>query len=509
MINSIINLIQDSTSINISIKEDFERLSINASSNSLINLKENCVDLLKHQLLNSRDYILDFIISINDNPIHYDLENFQEFWEEYSEISELHITDTECKCELNITIKKHHENNILSVYSLDSLCNYINSLNLTSILSLLAKKKYSYFEIIDESLYINCYSNMFYFYTKGTSINPQFEKNSSKEILDISTQNCSYANRLQLDFEPNNFKFSGSINPQLNNLFEKILIIFSLILIFDISHIKENKIELSLCGKTVQNFIIDYTSVNAVNLNIYYAIFEWVYSKENVVDKLLICRNVLLINLYRKETLDIPCNLLSTIKSNFKIYIQDNYEKYVSSKTTAITTLLDIQKQISELSNNLTDNFFKNITIICTFVFTIIIVKPIGDGKLTNIFTKDVTLISIALTILSIIFLKYTLIDIDSKKNNLYLLQTNINKIYTDILSTETLDEIVTNNEYYLNSKLQLDKKIHDYTILWSLVILLFFLLTLVLGWDHFYYVFNFIYSWIASRFTTSNPCPS
>lgn len=505
MINSIINLIQDSDSLHITIEENFERLSINASSQSLINLSENYIDLINQRFLNNRDCLIDFAIIINDNQINCDLENFGEFWEEYTETLKFHETDTLCKCNLTIGIKKCIRNSTLSIYSLDSFYNYINALNLSSILSLLAKKKYNYFEIIDSSVNLNCYSNMFYFYTQGTHINHQFDKNSSKEILDSRIQNCNYSNTLYLNFEPNNFKLVGTHTTQLNSIFEKILIIFSLISIFDISAIKENNIELSLCGKAVQNFNLDYKLINTDELHVYYEIFQWIYEKENILDKLLICKNVLLVNLYRKIKLDIPSNLLSTIKSNFKIYIQDNYEKYVSSKTTAITTLLDIQKQISELSNNVTDNFIKNITIICTFIFTIVIVKPIESGKLTDIFTKDITGISIALTSLSIIFLIYTLSDTKSKKDNLYSLQVNINQLYNDILSTETLDEIVTNNQYYINSKKQLDIKIHKYTILWSLVILLFFLLTLILGWNHFYYVFNFIYTLITSHYIFFN----
>ncbi|HBJ2623443.1 TPA: hypothetical protein LA827_003245 [Clostridium botulinum] len=505
MINLIIDSIQNNQSLNIEIEETFERLIINASSETLISLNKNCIDLINSRIINSRDYLIDFIITINENPITCDPENFEEFWEEYTEILKLHDVEFNCKCSLKIAIRKRTENNILSIYCFDSFYKYISSINCVSILKLLSKYKYYYFEVIDRSLTLNCYTNMFYFYTKGFSINHSFDKDISKEILNIRIQNCSYANRSVLNFEPNNFKLQGNYSLELYNFFQKFIIIFSLISIFDISEIKNNKIELSLCGKAVQNFVIDYMSSENKYLIVYYEIFNWIYDKENVIDKLLIVRNVLMVNLYGKTTLEIPDSILSTIKSNFKIYIQDNYEQYVNSKTTAITTLLDIQKRISELSNNLTDNFFKNITMICTFIFTIIIVNPINDGKFTDIFTKDITLISSALILLSIIFLIYTLCDIKSKKNNLYLLQENINTIYNDILSTETLDEIVTNNEYYINSKIQLEKRINLYTTLWLLLIFIFLMLTVILGWKHCYYVFKFIYNWICSYWNTLN----
>lgn len=490
MLKSIMKIIKINNCLNIEINETVDRVNITASAQNIIKISKENIILINENISNDRDVIIDFIISINGNNINFSGENFYELYSDYEEILDMN-NDKSCVSELKICIKKIIENRVLSIYSLKSFLKYVNSISCYSFLELLNKKKYCYFEILDKGLEINCYTNMFYFYTKGLSINNEFDEIISKHILDTQLQNCSYANRSAISFEPYNFKLEGMYNKDIGEIFQKLTIIFSLITIFDISEIKSDNIEISLYGKSVQSFNLNYKETNFDDLNYYYSIFKWIFEKENITDKLLIVRNVLSINLYGKIILEVPQNIISTIKSNYKIYLHDNFEKYVSSKSIAISNLLDIQKQILDLSNNLTDNFFKNIIAICSFIFTLIIVNPISDGNLTDIFTKDITIISLVLTIFSIIFLVYNLYDINSKKENLYLLHENINTIYSDILSEETLNEIINNNNYYKESKQKLDKKIKILTILWGIIIFTFFILTIILGGKHFYNNYN------------------
>lgn len=497
MINLILDIIKDYGFDKTSIDESFERLVINASSSNLINIDKNFIKKINNQFLSKRECILDFILTINENDIIYDFENPSLFWEQYSDAIDFNDMNSDCNCKLSIITKKYIKDKILSIYHFDSFLKYIDTINFNDILNIFYDYKYTYFEILDNSFDINSHTNMFYFYSVGQSIYEHFDKNNSQKVLEIQHQNCIFANRILFDFEPNNFNLIGNSNNKLHLFFKKLLIIFSLISVFDNSEIKENNLELSLCGKSILNFKIDCKNIILDKAYVYYEIFNWIYQKGNAIDKLLVTRNVLFVNIFRNNTILLPNTILATIKSNYKIYTQDNYAEYVSSKTTAISTLLDIQKQISELSNNLTDNFIKNITMFCTFIFTIIILNSVNNGKFSEIFTKEITLISTCLIMISIIFLVYTLIDINSKKENLISLQKNIKLIYNDILSPETLDEIVDKNAYYITSQNELNKRINIYKYLWLIVISAFSIATLALGWKHFLFVFEYVKNFI------------
>lgn len=500
MINDVIKSIQSNININIDIDENFKTLKITSSSNSKIKLVDRCISILTNNLINKRDTLIDFIIKINTNPIIYDFDNPNSFWSEYkSFMDNIDDDDFVVEYKLEITIKKTPKNNVLSIYSLDCFTKYLNTLKFSDIFKLLYKYKNISFEILDKSVSINSCTNSFYFYTchkeQYTLIN------SENKLLDFHSENCNFLNRINFQFEPNDFKLNINYNNDLCKLFNKMYITFCLIYIFDVSEIKDNTLELLLYGKVMNKFTIDLKQVDFDNLNIYTDIFNWIYNSKNIVDKLLIARNVLLVNLIKESSIDIPSSILSTIKSNFKIYTTDNYEKYVNSKTSAIANLLDIQNKIFELSDKLSENFIKNITAVGSFIFTVIVLNQVGNGTFTDIFSKDVTLISIMLIILSFIFLNYTLNDIKTKKKNLKSLQNNINKIYKDILSKETLDEITEKNEYYSETITLLDIKIKSHTRKWILCIIIFWITTVILGWTHYLYVINYIINHIKNCF--------
>lgn len=478
-------------------KETFNQLDITINSPSLITLKKNFLEIINSQL-GEFDNLIDFNINIDGNTILYNYKDPHEFWSEIQGAIDYCDDITSCKCTVKILIKKNRNLNKLSIYYIDIFFDYLNSLNLNSLLELLYKYKYTYF-IIYNNASINCGTNMFRFCSFNCNNNYIFDTNSSNDCMDFILKNCNFANRSSYYFEPANFNIDDSAPDSIKNLFNKLIAIFSLISLFDISSISDNDLTLTLTGNTIYNITIEYSSISLDKYLNFFNIFNWVHKGNNNSDKLLIARNVLLANLYEKTLLELPQNILGTVKSNYKIYSKDNYEKYASAKSTSINTLLDLQNQLSNLSNTLTDNFSKNLIFISTFIFSTVIINSMNNGKFTDIFTKEITLILIGLIFISILLLYYTRADIKSKRRIIDSLQSNIRTIYSDILSEETMDDIIDNNEYYKTLNLELDKRINLYTFFWWIIIIIFLFLTITVGWKHFLWVINYIKDFVST----------
>lgn len=488
LVKSLLNL-NDMEDYKYNIYENFDEFILTISSQNII-LSENIEDIINN-FIDKRDYLLELKFSINGGEPTILCENkYREFIEDCSTNKYYKDNDSDIE-ELNLYIKKVYKNKLISIYSLDEFSDYLYSLSLHDLLKKFSKYDgYINFVLIKETSSINSSSNMISFissldYNK-TNYNP-----IENDILNKRLQICNFENNTEFNFEPFNFKLDNSINNKLDLLFEKLSIIFSLISIFDLSFIESNHVQLTLLGKIYKKYTLDFNTLNIENLSNIYKIFKWVYGDKNINDRILIARNVLGSYLISNNDIQISSDILKAIESNHKIYLKENFEQYVNIKNNIIDSLLQVEAEIIALLNSFTDNFIKNIIAICTFIFSIIILNSFSDKKFDNIFTKDITIISLAIIFLSFIFLYATCKDIKFKYEIVQKITNNISLNYKDLLTDNEVDKIFTDYQSITYVKSSLFKKINFFKTLWIIVLVIFFIVTFILGFKHFYYCFN------------------
>ena len=116
-----------------------------------------------------------------------------------------------------------------------------------------------------------------------------------------------------------------------------------------------------------------------------------------------------------------------------------------------------------------------NVIAIFAFLFTVILANIVSDQPLSNIFTRDITILLESVLIASFLYLficyaqsKY---EINKVCDSYKLLKNN----YLDILTQEDLNDIFDNDRIINNMKSTIQKTRKNYVIAWILFIVIAF----------------------------------
>ena len=123
----------------------------------------------------------------------------------------------------------------------------------------------------------------------------------------------------------------------------------------------------------------------------------------------------------------------------------------------------------------LLNKFKSNVIAIFAFLFTVILANIVSDQPLSNIFTRDITILLESVLIASFLYLficyaqsKY---EINKVCDSYKLLKNN----YLDILTQEDLNDIFDNDRIINNMKSTIQKTRKNYVIAWILFIVIAF----------------------------------
>lgn len=478
------------------VEESFNLYKIIINFRSFPKINLSLYDFIKNSI-NPRDNLYSLSISFDDcDPIMLENDNFSNFIEEIN--TNKNIIDEINKVCFKIEISKTLSNTTLSIYDLNAFADYLYTLNLSGLLNNLystgSKNSYSYFEIQDNDFNIVSYTNFLCIKSANSPFEKSFECCSKN--LNKRKSVCSLLNTEIFDFEPENFNFSCSINKKIDKIFTKLKIIYSLISLFNISKIKDNLIQLKLSGYKFSEFCIDFNDIDISKTYIYYEIYQWTYSNDTISDKIEIVRNIIslyLMNSNNGNNVDLDSSVFSAIKSNYRIYLKENVDKYLELKSKIIETQLSINESISKLSDTVTDGFIKNLGAVGTFIITIIVMKSLDDKKFSDIFTKDITVLSIALILISIIYLIYNIHQSKNKVRNLITNYCRFKHSYDDILLKKDINNIFKKDKLFKKDIKNIKSTIKFYTIIWILFLIVIFFITIILGFQHFYNFFTLL----------------
>ncbi|MEW8956029.1 hypothetical protein [Clostridium sp.] len=389
-------------------------------------------------------------------------------------------------CKSKIVIYKNTNKNTVSIYDLKLFSNHLFNTDLNDLLLLLynlKQNKSTIFDILNTEG-ILFYSDLFCF--KSTDIlNTNTSESNNISIIKRDSV-CTFLSNDSFDFSPNEFYFSGNINDSnLIKLFDCLNVIFSFIFIFDVSKIINNDVLLKLKGYKTSDFKLNFQNLKSENLNnfvSYYPIVNWIYNDGNVIDKIGICRNILSLYLINSSNLYVDNSILGAIESNYSIYLKENVEKYIELKSKVIENLISINQNLNNIADNITENLGKNLLAIITFFVTITVMNSLNDKRVENIFTVDISIISILLIVLSLIFLIITRFEINCKLNKLKTLYSRFKDSYSDILVKKDIDNVFKDDFYFKSDLNEANKKIKFYTIAWIVILLILFIGTILLS---------------------------
>jgi hypothetical protein len=434
-----------------------------------------------NELICSRDSIYSLSLILDENePITYE-SNEDDFIEQIN--SDINYIGNIKRLTLNVKIIKATVDSTITIYNLDAFTNYLYALNLSELINSLyfvSKNDYLHFEIKNTDSNFVSYSNRFCFKAYGSL----FEKNFDNYTDNVKKRKsiCNFGNDESFDFEPSNFDFSCQISEKIDILFTKLKIIYSLIYIFNVSRIKEDFLFLQITGYKSSSFTVDFNSININNTIHYYDIYKWIYMNGSIGDRIDIARNIISVYLINSPGIGINNTALDAIKSNYNIYLTENVEKYLELKSKLVESLFSINKLINDISDSITSGFIKNIGAIGAFVISAIITNSFSEKRLSNIFTRDISIISLGLIGVSSLYLAYTLKDVKSKVKNLIITYYRLKTSYNGILVRKDINNIFNKDRYLKKDIKNIKSKIKFYVKLWILVLIIFLFVVLYLG---------------------------
>ena len=259
---------------------------------------------------------------------------------------------------MNISISKNKKSNKISIFNIDSfLKNFIEN----SIIDNLEFFNYR-FEQNSNIIFVN-YDNDYMFNTNSIiMVNNDkeitIEQIDRKELIERCNSVSNFANSIEYKLLPEDFAIiSTNIDNDFIKRLYEIKILFSLLYIVDYSLIDEEKLKLKLNGYRNKEFIVNLKDFKySKNYEEFYNIYRWIFQDSNEYDKISVTRNIISLNCKYCDILDIDERLFLSIKSNYKIYLKDNVDKYIELKNKLTdfitdTSILSIRQPIRQYIN--------------------------------------------------------------------------------------------------------------------------------------------------------------
>ncbi|KAF5070562.1 hypothetical protein DSECCO2_221530 [anaerobic digester metagenome] len=412
-----------------------------------------------------------------ENSLKIDASNHEDLLDSYLEEIDL-CTDETDMIDFTFEIIKQTIDGVTSIYSLNVFGGYLNSLAFEDILGKL-QDSFQDTDLISFELIMDKGS----IYTKRFSFSDlpkteaKFQENyNRKSILKLKDSHSNYNGYKRYDFTPDDFfVLENHCNTEIvKTLFNKIAAMLSFEYISNLSRIEANRLEYKIDGYKCLTGKIEFKDIaeNDEYISVLHEIYQWVYTEEsNVSDKLGIARNIISLNIRNSDITYINKSILSSIKSGYEIYLKENVERYIEVMNQQVIFLNSINENISELATEFSNKFRNSFIGFFTFVFTTIVFNIITTGKINNIFTKEITWITLGLLSASILYMVFSILEVNSKKNRLEKKYNRNKEYYELILDKEDLERMMKNDQYFKDDCTFLFKSIRNWICCWLIIV--------------------------------------
>lgn len=380
--------------------------------------------------------------------------------------------------ELVITIEKNKIDNVLSIYYINEFVDYLNSISFLTFLNVIEKKLNNEKLILEnqlESLNNTVFSTETILLTnKQLDSELEIIKNDvRKNKVYSATSLCHWDIEkkflLPEDLYP---KVNEHTNQNLITVFQKTSLLYTTMFIFDYLSIKENSLSYKLNGyktfgeeiatKKIADINIDFNSVD-----LFYKIYQWIYTGGNTNDKISIVRNIISLN-YDSQTLELSKTSFDAILSNYRIYDRQNVKQYIEVRNKLSEILIDLQGKIDKIVDSFIGDYKKNIFTLLSFFISVIAIRVISKGDFIGGFTNEIIILSYSFLLISIGIMLYSRWEFSKRISMFDKHYEQLKDRYKELLSKDELikifDDCNPKNKKSI-SFIHQQKKLH--TILW------------------------------------------
>ncbi|MBN2435599.1 MAG: hypothetical protein JXK07_10080 [Spirochaetes bacterium] len=319
---------------------------------------------------------------------------------------------------------------------------------------------------------------------KGSELQPQgLSCEERNDKINATREHSHFFQTKEYALLPEDF----FLNPQTDNVeiinsLNKLCTLFSMTSLCNHFDIKWPSFSAKLYGYKTISSTFSFLDMKIEVSEIYYKIYLWVYSKSgHISDKIGIARNLLSLHIQDKDFFTVTSEILTAIRTSFQIYLKDNITQYLSIKNNITNEVIEIVRKAMDLSAIFSSNFKNNFLGFVSFFVTVLILNTVSSGKISNIFTKDISLLTFGFLFISFLFLGYSLWEICSSKKQINVLYNNIKCRYDKLLESKDLEDVFNHDEEITLANRIICGNIRFVSIMWLLSILVFSLIVIYL----------------------------
>ena len=388
------------------------------------------------------------------------------------------------------SIEKSKTEGVLTVYDIAQFVLYIKDLAVTGFFNAL-------YNVLQDKLVLEVWDGEYeQFETQSLAVIKRgepiprlgFDKEKRKRT-DVCGRYCQWSTKLPGLLPEDAHIEDSQKEGELAKYFRQACLLLSACYVADFSGVEKNAWRIRISGfKTlfsegnvakVPDLAFDGTSVDQ-----WFDIYDWCYTGGYTSDRLTIARNIISLNCPDFSKLELNKSTLDAIKSNFRIFEQDNVRQYIKVRKDVSSDLLALQDKINSIVEGFTGDFRKSVVGLGTFFLTLVVVRVIAGGQWYEPFSNQIVALSLIFLALSVVILVYSRKTLD-KKEQLYTKHYGqLRERYKQLLSTEEADKIFEDddpNKLATHSNyIQWQK--NRYTWIWALTLVAFFVF-LVAAW--------------------------
>lgn len=345
---------------------------------------------------------------------------------------------------VKFTIDKQRINKKLTVYDWSLFTDFLQGISLNAFLNAVSNR-------LEETLMIEVWTDGFHSFKSNTIA--FLSKGGTAQVEVIEHRNIRFSSRHKYCLSKMQY---GSLLPEdlltdsttdaVSLLFRKASLALSMLYICDNSSVG-SVLELGICGyKTLRSqYEAKHLSCLALEdkyCNHWFEIYDWAYTGGYVSDRLSIARNIISLNVQEKDLCSISDSTLCSIKSNFKIFEQDNVRQYIKVRNEISSFLIGMQREVNAIVDGFASDFKKNILAVFSFFLTVVIVRVISKGDFTGGFTTPVFILSLIFLVLSLALLVFSRMELGKKKELFEKHYDQTKNRYKSLLSDEEIKEM-------------------------------------------------------------------
>jgi len=480
LLNKITGILS-STVQNLKVEENFEHVSILFESTDLSLASTRATVNESFEFVNQRDnYVLSIIID-NCDPIILNANSQYDSFKAESE-SAFGIKEEGSLVQFQIQINKSFVDNTISVYFIDELTSYIESLPFLGVfhkLNEFFQNNAICFESQIEDVNIKTSSIVF---VKEKRLSNHSSTN--RKIRIEKTRNLSFCELFsRYFFIPEDFHIIESDNKhdRIEAILYRLEQILSIVFLFDIVEIKNNRFIYKLNGHKSIIQDINIYDINLSSHETYYKIYEWAYVDGNVIDKVGLARNVL--SLYVNiSDLYIEPSVIDSIQSNHKMYLRGNLKQYIEIRNKISEQLFEFKNKADKVVDGFVDNFKKTLISVVSFYASVIVIRVLSkNSDFTNIFTGEIFILSTFFIVVAVFMLIASRWELNKQIQRYKESYLNLKSRHLDLLDQNDIDLILNNDRDFNDNISYIEDKKKVYNRCWLASIIMLFTISLIL----------------------------